>query len=273
MHTVDVPSPKGLGEAERRIVAALAATERPVVTADEVVRLGIQRRAANLLLSRLARKGWLRRLRRGAYALVPLSAHSAQSAVEDPLAVAMQLFSPCYISGWTAAQHWDLTDQVFNTIVVFSAKPQRRTMQVVGGVTYHVRRIPARAIFGTTSVWSGSVAVEMATMHRTVIDVLDAPEIGGGGRQALDIVRAYWGRKDVNPDELLDLARRLGRGSVFKRLGFTAEAFGHPSETWLEACRANLTAGVSLLDPAGPLRGPIVSLWRIRVNVPLGDVL
>jgi len=60
-------------------------------------------------------------------------------------------------------------------------------------------------------------------------------------------VRAYWRRKDVDPNLLL-------------------------SQAWLEACRSKLTAGVSLLDPTGPRRGSIVSRWRLRINVPPGDV-
>ena len=263
---------KGLGDAERTVLSALAALERPAITAADVTqRFGVSRRAANLTLSRLARKGWLRRLRRGAYAVVPLSSTSGRPVVEDPLAVAMALYAPCYISGWTAAQHWELTEQIYNTIVVYSARPQRTSSQQAGGVSYRIRRIPKDAVFGTTKVWSGTVAVHMASVHRTVIDVLDAPEMGGGGRQTLDVVRAYWRRRDADPDVLFDLAAKLGRGTIFKRLGFTAERFGKPSEAWLEACRARLSAGVSLLDPAGPRRGPILSRWRLRINVPLGE--
>lgn len=262
----------GLGEGERTVLSALAALERPTVTAEDVVhRLGVSRPAANLSLSRLARKGWLRRLRRGAYALVPLSSVSRQPVVEDPLAVAMALYAPCYISGWTAAQHWDLTEQIFNAVVVYSAKPQRQSSQQLGGVSYRIRRVPEGAIFGTAKVWSGTVAVQMATAHRTVIDVLDAPEMGGGGRQTLDIVRAYWRRPDADPEVLLNLATRLGRGSVFKRLGFTGQRFGHPGDAWLDRCRDRLSAGIALLDPGGPKRGPIISRWRIRINVPLDD--
>ncbi|MEK6767562.1 MAG: type IV toxin-antitoxin system AbiEi family antitoxin domain-containing protein, partial [Gemmatimonadota bacterium] len=64
----------GLGETERGALSALAALEQPTVTADDLIRVrGVERGAANLLLSRLARKGWLHRLRRGVYAIVPLS--------------------------------------------------------------------------------------------------------------------------------------------------------------------------------------------------------
>ena len=261
---------RGLGTAERQVLASLAALERPVVGVEEVLAARkLSRAAANLLLSRLARKGWLRRLRRGAYAVVPLASSSPTPRLENPLAAAMQLFAPCYISGWSAAEHWGLTDQIFNTVAVFSAKPQRRGTVEIASTKYRVRRVKEASIFGTARVWAGRVAIQMADVHRTVIDVLDAPEMGGGGRHALDVVRAYWARSDADPERLLQYAVRLGRGTVFKRLGLTAERYGKTDAAWLQACRDHLSAGVSLLDPAGPPRGPIVSRWRLRVNIPL----
>jgi predicted transcriptional regulator of viral defense system len=271
MHSSDnTPSARGgLGRGERAVLNHLASLERATVRASDVLAaLSAGRSSVNLTLSRLARKGWLRRLRRGVYAVVPLSSHSTEHPVEDPLAVAMQLFAPCYISGWSAAQHWGLTDQIFNSVVVYSARPQRRGTQVVAGVTYRVRRVRNEAIFGTARVWSGPAAIQMADVHRTVIDVLDAPVLGGGGRHTLDIVRSYWARSDADPKRLLDYAERLGRGTVFKRLGLTAERAGKVDAGWLRLCRDHLSAGVSLLDPAGPPRGPIVSRWRLRVNIP-----
>lgn len=96
--------------------------------------------------------------------------------------------------------------------------------------------------------------------------------MGGGGRQTLDIVRAYWNRPDADPDTLLDFAGRLGRGSIFKRLGFTAELFGNRDREWLTRCREQISSGIALLDPSGPRRGRIASRWRVQINIPLdGD--
>lgn len=243
------------------------------MTADDLVpQLAATRPAANLLLSRLARKGWVQRLRRGIYTVVPLSSQARPVIVQDPLATAMGLFPPCYISGWTAAEYWDLTEQIHNIVVVYSAKPQRRGTQSIGGVTYRVRQVKPDTIFGTTRLWAGTVAIELADVHRTVIDVLDAPEMGGGGRQMIDIVRAYWSKPTADPQALLALAVRLKKGTLFKRLGFTTETFGRADEKWMAACRGHLSAGVSLLDPRGPAQGPIFTRWRLRINLPIGDL-
>jgi predicted transcriptional regulator of viral defense system len=259
-----------LGRTEREVLTLLAALDRPSFGVSHVMAAHpSSRAAANLLLSRLARKGRLRRLRRGAYGVVPLSPGAEEPPPEDPFAVAMQLFTPCYVSGWSAAEHWGLTPYHCEPVTVYSARPQRRGMRQVAGVRYRIRRVPPDHIFGTTRVQAAPVPVDMADIHRTVIDVLDAPEMGGGGSHVLDIVEAYWGRPDADPQVLLQYASRLGRGTVFKRLGMAAELTGRADEEWLLLCRDLMSAGVSLFDPAREVSGPIVSRWRLRLNVPL----
>jgi predicted transcriptional regulator of viral defense system len=262
----------GLGKAEREVMARLIGLGAPSVGVGHVMAVrGMSRPAANLLLSRLARKGWLHRLRRGAYAVVPFAPGAPPPPPEDPLAVASHLFEPCYVSGWSAAHHWGLTAQAPDAIYVFSAKPQRRGERLVAGTTYRVRRAPKDHVFGTVSVKTGAATVEIADLHRTLIDVLDAPEMAGGGGRMLDIAAAYWQRPDADPQLLLKYALKIGRGVVFKRLGYTAQCYADPDEGWLLVCRDLLSKGVSLLDPAGPNEGPIVTRWRIRDNVPEPD--
>ena len=259
----------GIGKTEREVLGLIAALGRPTVGAVHVMAAHpMSRPAANLLLSRLARKGWLRRVRHGAYAIVPLAGES-EPPPEDPFEVAMQVFAPCYISGWTAAEHWGLTEHHCPAVTVFSAKPQRRGMLEIAGVKYRVRRVPRESIFGSVRTRANPVAIEMADIHRTVIDCLDAPEMGGGGPHVIDIVEAYLERPEADPQVLLQYATRLGRGTVFKRLGMAAEMAGREEEGWLLLCRDLLSEGVSLFDPAGEVEGPIVSRWRIRLNIPL----
>jgi predicted transcriptional regulator of viral defense system len=266
------PHLAGLSVGERRILGALVATEDAAVTADNVVRAHpMSRPAANQIIRRLHRKGWLQRIKRGVYAVVPVEARTPRPPIESAWPLAMRLFEPCYISGWSAAEHWDFTEQIFNSISVVTGHPQRRGTQVLAGVTFRTKAIAADRIFGTTKLWLGSQAVEIADPHRLVIDILDSPELGGGGRHTLDIVREYWRSSQRDPERLLAYAKRYARGSVFKRLGFSAERFGSVDDAWLEECRRHLTAGISRLDPGGSETGRIVSRWNLRVNVPLPD--
>ena len=75
--------------------------------------------------------------------------------------------------------------------------------------------------------------IAIADIHRTIIDILDDPELGGGGRQVIDIVKEYFQKSDADPDVLCQYAEKLGNGAVFKRLGFIAEKIAHFSSELL----------------------------------------
>jgi predicted transcriptional regulator of viral defense system len=250
-----------------------AANRRAVVTASDVMAaLSVERANAQRMLSRLAAKGWLLRLRNGTYSPVALGAPAPEASIDDPWPLAMALFAPCYISGWTAAEHWDLTEQIFNATVVVTAKPQRAQEQTLGGLRFVCRTVEERALFGTVWVRSATGArVVMADPHRLVIDVLTAPALGGGGRHTIDVVRAYLRSKHCELNKLLDYAERYGKGMVFKRLGFVVQHFSTPPAEWIARCSQGMSEGISLLDPAGPKRGRIVTRWRLRLNQPTDD--
>ncbi len=262
----------GLSTAERELLDQLTAEEKATITADDVMELrGVARPSANRILSRLETKGWVQRLKRGLYAPIPLGAASREPVVEDAWLLAMRLFAPCHISGWSAAEHWDLTEQIFNAVAVVTSAPQRRGQQTYGGVRFRVRTIPDDKLFGARKHWVGSHSVSIADPSRMLVDILDAPEMGGGGRHTVDVVHAYWRSEYADADTLLDYAIRYGRGTVFKRMGYLAERFGSVSDAWLSRCGARVTKGVSELDPAGPKRGTIVSRWNLRVNLPIDE--
>ena len=87
--------------------------------------LGMEHDDTSRLLVYLARRGWLSRVRRGLYVAVPLDARRSGEWVEDPWVVAERVFSPCYVGGWSACSHWDLTEQVFRTLLVVTARRVR----------------------------------------------------------------------------------------------------------------------------------------------------
>src|SRR3990172_6177448 len=90
----------GLSVRERLILGAFLRSQQSTVQVDDLVRgFNLNRLSANKVLSRLAQKGWLQRVRRGVYLFVPLESSSPNPMPEHPWTVAMELFKPCFISG------------------------------------------------------------------------------------------------------------------------------------------------------------------------------
>ena len=218
-------------------------------------------------LAYLAERGWLVRVCRGLYAPVPLDAVDPGGWLVDPWVVASKLFGPdCYIGGWTACEHWNLTEQVFLDTVVITTRKVRRKEARVQGLPYRIKRAPGGRMFGTRPVWRDRTRVNVSDPSRTVVDILDAPLLGGGIRHVADIVDTYF-REEHRDDRLLETYIELaGNRVVFKRLGHLLEALDVRAPALLRACETGISSGISRLDPSRPDAGPVASRWNLRIN-------
>jgi predicted transcriptional regulator of viral defense system len=96
----------------RARLAAVLRAAKEVVSVDIASQtLGIERRASAKLLSRWKQQGWLRRIGHGLYVPVPLELASSEQVLSDPWVLVPTLFNQCYIGDWSAAHHWELTEQ------------------------------------------------------------------------------------------------------------------------------------------------------------------
>lgn len=255
----DSPFPRG----RRRLAAVMRASGDVIEIGDTVNTLGLGRIEASKMLSRWADQGWLRRIGKGAYVPVPLDALESENVLEDPWIMVPALYDPAYIGGWTAAEHWDLTEQLFRDIVVLTAQPVRKKRQTRHGTPFLLCHVDEARMFGTRPVWRGRTKVLISDVHRTIIDMLDNPAMGGGIQHVADCLASYFKRSDRSDDALLSYAHRLGNGAVFKRLGFLGETLGADDDLITE-CARHLTAGNAKLDPAlNCLR--LITRWRLWV--------
>src|SRR5438045_7094774 len=109
--------------AHRARLAAVLRAANEVVSVDTVSKtLSIERRAAAKLLSRWKEQGWLRRIGHGLYVSVPLDLAGSEQVITDPWVLVPALFGESYIGGWTAAHHWELTEQLFNETLIFTTR-------------------------------------------------------------------------------------------------------------------------------------------------------
>lgn len=254
----------GRGRAELAEVLGLG--QRFITPADVVEALGIDADAAAKKLSRWATDGWVRRVRRGLYIGVPVDATNPSAWSEDPLVVATEVWSPCYFTGWTAAHHWALTEQVFRTTVLKTSERVRNAAVRLLDHDYLVGHVNADLLsWGLKTEWRDNSRLRFADPARTVTDILDRPKLGGGIRHSAEVLANYLDEHD--PMLLISAGDRLGNRAVFKRLGYIIEALDLDQPILLSACEKRLSAGISTLDPDGPSGGRRQMKWRLRVNV------
>jgi len=259
-HTVnDSELPQG-----RARLAAVLQAAGDVVRIDDVERaLDLPRDRAAKMLSRWAGQGWLRRVGTGAYVPVQLDLLDSAQVVQDPWILVPVLFAPAYIGGRSAAEHWDLTEQIFRDILVFTARPVRQRTVEQQGAVFTIKHVREDMIFGTKTVWRGQTRIAVSDVHRTIIDMLDDPSTGGGIQHIADCFDQYMKREDCDPAKLIGYAQQHGNGAIFKRLGFLAERHPHGKALAIEA-RTHLTKGHAKLDPALAC-DRLVTRWRVWV--------
>jgi predicted transcriptional regulator of viral defense system len=235
--------------------------------------LHLSRQAVASRLAALARQGWIKRVRRGLYLVLPLEADPRGSvAMEDPWVLASALFAPCYIGGWSAAEHWGLTEQLFRSTFVVTAASARRRRQQVLGTEFAVVRVQQERITGLAQVWRGSERVAVSSPERTIVDALIDPSWVGGVRHLVEILATYQDTPTFSLPKILKELKATGRGSAVKRLGYLTESLWGLTGSAAEKLRHRRTAGTIRLDPAVRSKGKLNKRWGLWVNVSLPAV-
>ena len=250
--------------ASRARLASVLRAAKEVVSVDVASdTLGIDRRAAAKLLSRWKEQGWVRRIGHGLYVPVPLDLAGTEQVIPDPWVLVPTLFDQCYIGGWTAAHHWELTEQLFNETFVFTTRRVIQKRVTAQGTTFVLHRIKSKRLFGLKTLWRGPVKVSISDPARTLIDMIAMPWVGGGTDHVADCLSTYFRGKTADRDLLIRYAEQFDNGVIFKRLGFLAD-------TWLrdkklaDECRSRLTQGYARLDPVVSAR-KLITAWRLWV--------
>jgi predicted transcriptional regulator of viral defense system len=202
---------------------------------------------------------------------VSLEAVNPSQWRRDPWAIVNALFAPCYIAGWSAAEHWGLTEQIFADLVVMTTSDIRRRSHTIKGIRYLVSTTTEAKMFGLETVWRDNARVRVSSPTRTVADMLDKPHLGGGIKHVGDVVIELLSGEYRNDDALIEFASKLRNRTLFKRLGFLIETTGLDAPKLLAVCRDNISAGYSRLDPNVRTRGRLLRRWNLEINVEIGD--
>lgn len=220
------------------------------------------------MLAALARAGWLSRIRRGVYLILPLEAASGEvTTLTDAWAVASVLYAPCYIAGWSAAEHWGLTEQLFRSIFVATGANIRSRNEDHLGARFHLTKLRLEKMDGLATVWRASMQVRVSGPERTLVDAGVAPAWVGGTRHLGEMLGAYRELGGANENALSSELELYGNGAAAKRLGYLCERLW-PSATYLiSRCSALKSEGTAKLDPAVRARGRLVTRWGIWENV------
>ena len=118
--------------------------------------------------------------------------------------------------------------------------------------------------FGLKSVWIDGIKVQITDVTRTVLDMINKPELAGGVRVAVDILKKYMVLKDRNLSLMESYLEKSGKGAAYKRMGFLMEKYYPEEAHFIAMCLSKLSSGYSKLDPSLDCN-KLVTKWRLRV--------
>jgi len=254
-----------------------------VFTAGDALDVGAARslaaRQVYPVLLRLEAAGWIRRIKRGLYAV---TGKLPGSSAPHDYAIATALYTPSALSHRTALQLHELSEQVPQVITCTTtakvvtpamrtrqAKRRRRASiwEVDGLQIQYISMRPAR-FFGVEEVWVDEhTRVPVTDRERTVLDLVADPSRAGGFGEALSVLEAH--HEELDLAKLVSYALRLEVVAVAKRLGWALETFGVGDDV-LAPLLALPVKGVQALDPQRERRGTVISRWKLLDNLAVG---
>lgn len=252
-----------LGRMEARFLAKIGI--RPTFSIQDARRVLGHRESdpTRQFLERLQTKGWIRRIKRGRFAVIPLSSGENRTPQLHEFIVAMELVSPAAIAYWSALNHHGMTEQLPRTVFVATNHSVRRPPGEVLGVSYKIISLRPEKFFGIVKDWIDEMPFMVTDREKTIIDGLDLPQYVGGIAEIAKALTTVWTQLDEF--KLRKYAVKIGNSAVAKRLGFLMETLGLGN---VEALRkvVTLAPGFSPLDPTLPRHGKYNRRWGLLIN-------
>lgn len=258
---------RSLGDVEARLITSLSSKSKGVFTLSDARKAtGSSSVAMRKLVHDLTEKKWLIRLTPGKYLIVPFEAGEEGEHTENWFVIAKNLIEPkpYYISHYSALDIHEMVTQPVMTVYI--STPIRRIPKEILGATFRFIYVRPKELWGFEDVWvTGSQKVKASDLERTVLDCLDRPDLCGG---VSEVAKGIWTKRDeIDYDKLIAYAKKLGRKSIAKRLGFILETYSLGNGKAFAALQEEVTTSYTLLDPSLPVSGRFKSFWKVRANI------
>lgn len=257
-----------LGPREAEFLMNVASKGNGHFTIETAMEFWSSAHVAHNKLTQLVKKGWISRIERGKYVVIPLEAGPLRQWAQDEYIVAQILVQPSAIAYWSAIRHWNWTEQIPRVVYVQTAKRKKKRQEQFLGVTYRFVMVPPHKFFGNVKEWREGSQVFVTDKEKTLIDCANDVERAGGIQELIKAVRES--AHEISWERLTEYAAKFNNGAVLKRLGFLFEKFTGDLEltakNTLEQWQGSLTQGVVPLNPSLPKAGTISTRWKILNN-------
>ncbi len=256
-----------LGGAGSDLLAELSRQGKRIFTYEDAVKAyGSDNRRLWELLSTLVKRGWLQRIEKGKYLILPFEAGREREWTEHEFIIGSYLIEPYYIGFRSALNYYGYTEQISRTVYIASTRRKLKSSLVVSGVTYRLVKLPERKFFGFKQITIDGYKINISEPEKTIVDCLDQIRYCGG---IAEIAKALWyGRDELDFTKMAEYSRRDGNRAASQRLGYLIEKLDFPAEKAVEILQKNLSTRYAPLDILSEPKGKYIERWKIIMNLP-----
>ena len=124
---------------------------------------------------------------------------------ENPYAEIAKVYPDCYLASWSAAEYWDVIDELPREIILFSTKLEEA--KKINDLMVQVKKVPEEFFFDILEQETIDGCFRVSSPEKTLIDCFAYPEWAGGIRQVDYIFSIYAESNLYNPSLLLKKAK------------------------------------------------------------------
>ncbi|MFH0986662.1 MAG: type IV toxin-antitoxin system AbiEi family antitoxin [Candidatus Micrarchaeota archaeon] len=253
-----------LGEKEVLLLSALEHDKQQAFSFDDAAKIlsDASRQSVRNILSRLAKKERITRVKRGIYLLVPFK---QSGSAQYSLSIAPLLAEEYYISFWSALSFHGLTNQLPSCVFAAVRKPKKE--RVFQNTRYKFVVLSKRYFFGFDEVELAGGKVKIASIEKTALDCLLHPEYCGGLGEIAKALQNYG--KTFDWKKMRSCLSRLGNSAVERRLRYCLRFLKMKKQLAIlgkKECR-----GFRKLDPNSQKKGNYDKELGVIINIDLGE--
>ncbi|MBU2576538.1 MAG: hypothetical protein KKF50_02350 [Nanoarchaeota archaeon] len=205
---------QGLSPNQERIMSILEYKKITIIERNEIIDLikkHMQVKDVGDLISKLLFKERLIPIKKGVYAVIPLSSLDKTTKLSNIEIVDYLLRDNYYIGLFNAYNFHGFTEQIPNKLFIFNTKYSAD--KKILNYQFKLFKVKKDKLFGI-------LGNQYSDKERTAIDALNYPEYLGGLKQVLDQIRKI----SFNQKILVDYAIRYNSNKVIKLVGLLTES-------------------------------------------------
>ena len=232
-----------------------------------------QRRAKSLqkILACYAGRGRILHIRRGLYCTVPQGVHPANCPI-DPLLLAAKLSNDAILGYHTALEFHGKAHSVHQRFLFLSAAKSTRPF-TFRSYRFQAVLFPKKLVekqkecFGVKHAERSGVDIRVTTLERTLVDVLDRPDLGGGWEE---IWRSLESVEFFDLAEVVEYALLLGNATTIAKVGLFLDQHRETlmvGESHLQTLRASRPQRPHYMERDASKKGRFISDWNLVVPI------